>query len=122
MRIGELRDQVRFERRVDAANVGGVVRASSWSPIFAAVRAKVFPLRGGEGVQAARLDGRDVYEVTVRGTSATRAVTRDDRAVIIVHTPEGPQETTLAIRSIANPDRRGEWLQFLCDTASADGD
>lgn len=117
---GRLRSKVRFERRGAASNVGGVVRAASWTPLFDPVRAEVRPVRGGEAVQAARLSGVEVFEVTVRGSAAAAAVDQGDRIVEIL--TAGGVDTvvrSLAIKARANPDRRGAWLTFLCEQDSA---
>jgi head-tail adaptor len=115
---GELRDRVRFEVRDRAsANVGGVVRGKSWTPIPGEQRAKVKPLRGGEAVQAARLAGRDMVEIWLRGCDAVRAVTSDMRVV----DARNAARTWNITAPPQNPDGRGQWYVITAEQGGSDG-
>jgi SPP1 family predicted phage head-tail adaptor len=112
MQAGELRHRLRFEARVtqDTDQYGGAV--TDWAEQFtvaAAVKAKF----GGEAVTAARLDGRQPLIVTVRQSSDTRQITTDWRATDIY------SGDVLNIRSIADPDDRGQWLEMLTEKGVA---
>lgn len=69
---------------------------------------------GGEAVLAARLQGQQVATITVRRSSATRAVTTDWR---IKDMRDG---TIWEIKSgPVDPDDSRQWLDFLCQSGVA---
>lgn len=75
-----LYQRVAFDRPVKGGNGYGGTRVG-WSPDDEAikVRAHFRFLRGGEQVQAARLEGRQPVVVTVRNSEETRAIRGDWR-------------------------------------------
>lgn len=110
-RARQLRDRVAFEARdrvVD--NLGN--EEGEFSERFtcaAEIRAKF----GGEAVTAARLGGEQPAVVTIRMTEATSEINpawraRDIRTGVIYN-----------IRSIADPDGAGCWLELLCQSGVA---
>lgn len=83
------------------------------------ISAGMRPRTGGEGVDAARLGGRQPFVVTVRNTSQTRQITtawrlvdaRQARRVLAVTSPP------------ADPDGKNHWLEFLVEEGPhQDGD
>ena len=80
---GDLRDRVAFEARVEEnpdspLDYGNT--ESVWAEQFEQ-RAAYMHLRGGDAVQAARLEGRHIQVIRVRSDSATRIITTDWRAI-----------------------------------------
>lgn len=80
---GDLRERVAFEARVtenpdSPIDYGNT--ESTWAEQFER-RAQYIHLRGGEAVQAARLEGRHIQVIRIRSDSATRIITTDWRAV-----------------------------------------
>lgn len=71
------------------------------------------PKLGGEGVIASRLTGTNLVNITVRNSSAVRAVTtawraKDERSGVIYN-----------IRSIIDPDGKNAWIEMLCEQGVA---
>ena len=117
MQTGRLRARVWFERReATGTNVGGVIIAGGWTVCAGPVWARMRPVRGGEQVLAARLQGREIFEVTVRGSNDVRQVTTDDRLVDARDTSR-----TYNIHYISNPDERRRGYVFLCELGGVDG-
>lgn len=79
-RAGELFYSVAFEKQGEASDDGRGGVLSAWVEQFRC-RAGFIHLRGGEAVQAARLEGNHVQIVRVRSSAASRAVTTDWRVV-----------------------------------------
>lgn len=104
---GDLRQSVRFERRIDVSDgIGGVT--SSWTPL-ATVPAKVAPMKGGESVRAARLAGVSNVEITVRSDTTSRSVTPADRAV------DARSGQTYNIKWTGNLDERGRFITIIVE-------
>lgn len=111
LRAGELRDRVAFEMRVPEPDGYG----STLGPFVEqlVVAARITARFGGEQVMAARLAGRQPVTITVRQSADTRRIDETWRA------RNARTETMYAIRSIADPDGRREWLDILCETGTA---
>ncbi len=79
---GELRHALRFERRINGGNVGGVVKYD-WEALDGLddIRAKVTPRLGGDEVIAGRVAGKVQYNVEIRSSQATRCLKNTDRAI-----------------------------------------
>lgn len=78
MDAGDLYQKVAFDEPVTQSDgQGGTI--NGWSERFQR-RAHYLWLRGGETVQAARLEGRQPLVITVRSDSGTRQITTDWRA------------------------------------------
>jgi head-tail adaptor len=73
MSASELRDKVAFDKRTTTDDGYGNVDGA-WQEQFLEP-ARIRPLRGGEGVQAARLSGTQPVIITVRSSARTRQVT-----------------------------------------------
>lgn len=73
----ELRDRYRFDQRGEDANGD---RLGAFEPGFT-VWTRTTWLRGGEGVLAQRLEGKQPVILTVRATAQTREITNGFRAV-----------------------------------------
>ncbi len=79
MAAGKLRELLAFEQLGRSDDGYGNLEADGWEEVFRAA-ADVLPLRGGETVIAARLQGTQPVLITVRSCASTRAVTPDWRA------------------------------------------
>lgn len=113
MGAGELRERVAFDRRA-AADDGYGNQVSSWEEQFV-VWARVQPLKGGEGVQAARLAGTQPVIIRVRQSSNTIQITSDWRA------RDARKGTLFNITSMANMDEKGAYLDVLATSGGAVG-
>jgi len=114
MAAARLRHSVRFERRAtDPDEFGNDM--GDWQPRISPIWAEVKPLRGGEEVLSAKLQGRAIYELLVRSSSETRTINVGDRA-INARTGEA-----FNIRSVENRDMRNKFLTLTCETGTATG-
>lgn len=106
---GALRERVRFQRRLMADDgLGGMVPAGEFETRFT-VWAKYTALRGGESVQASRLEGRQPMIVTVRQSSQTREATEGWRLV----DDRDPTRVFAIVGPATDPDGKRAWLDFL---------
>ncbi|WP_336801474.1 phage head closure protein [Kaistia sp. MMO-174] len=114
MSAGELRERVAFDRR-DAVDDGyGNTVAGDWREQFV-VWARIQPLKGGEGVQAARLAGSQPVVIRVRLSSSTREIRVDWRARDVRN------GMPFNITSMANMDEKGAYLDVLATSGVAIG-
>lgn len=113
MQAGELRERIGFYRRVDIDDGAGNIQSGFAEAPFFQAQANVRPKLGGESVQAGRLAGSNLVNITVRYSSNAALVTtdwraRDERSGVIYN-----------IRSIIDPDKRKRWLEMLCEEGVA---
>lgn len=111
---GDLHERVAFDAPTGPVDgYGGVETGWGIDADAVKVRAHYRYLRGGETVQAARLQGTQVVVVTVRNAAATRAVTADWRL---------RDQTTGQVFNIRSPAAVSEdraFLEFTCETGVA---
>lgn len=118
MQAGELRARVGFYRPVIVSDdgAGNTISGFAPAPVFQTA-ANIRPRLGGEAMLAGRLSGRNVVNITVRASSATRMVdetwkVRDERLAIDYN-----------VRSIVDPHegdaQHGLWLEMLCEKGVA---
>lgn len=107
---GSLFYAVAFDKR-GAASDGAGGTTAAFEEQFTTMAALTH-LRGGEGVQAARLEGRHVQIVRVRATARTRAVTTDWR---VRDTRTGD---AFNIRDV-EPSLDRQWIDFMCEKGVA---
>lgn len=100
---GELRHNLRFERKTPGSNIGGV-KTTGWEVLVDTRRAKVAPTRGGADVVAGRLAGKVVYDIWISNDGATRELTVADRAV------DNRTGEIYALGSPIDPNQRRQWL------------
>lgn len=112
---GDLRDLVRFERRVPAADGYGNDQ-DGWATLVERCAAHLEPTRGGEQVIADRLQGQASFDLWVRSDAVTRQLTPDDRAVDL----RDPSRV-FAIAFVQDMDRKGRWLLLQLTLGGADG-
>ena len=111
---GSLYERVGFEERLSQnpdspADYGNTEDA--WTERFER-RAEFIHLRGGEDVQAARLEGRHVQVIRVRADSETRTITTDWRAV------DQRTGAVFNVRDASQSDDR-QWIDLLCEKGVA---
>lgn len=117
MSASELRERVAFELRLAPSrdDYGNTV-TGEWREQFA-VAARIKPNLGigSESIQAARLGGSQPVIIRVRQSRDTARVTPDWRV------RDARKGTLYNIRSIANLDERGAYLDLLCVSGEATG-
>ncbi len=111
---GRMREKLHLQKRgEDWEDQYGNPQSGDWQTIFTAP-AELVPMRGGEGVQAARLTGTQPYIVRIRSCAASREITTDWRAVDARNA-----KRVLNIRTVTNPDQKNGWLELLVDEGVA---
>ena len=105
-RAGGLRQKLHFQRRMPREDEYGNT-VEDFETVFTDA-AEFIPLRGGEGVQAARLTGVSPYIVRVRSSSRTREVTA---AWQIVDARFGKVFAITAPPT--DPDQKNAWLDIM---------
>ena len=107
---GDLKANLRFERRSGTKSAGGVINPT-WGSLIAKIRAKVAPTLGGEAVIAGRQAGKAQYDIWVRSCIATRGLTNGDRAI---------NTRTNEIYNLGQPiDPTGDRMWLLIQATSA---
>jgi SPP1 family predicted phage head-tail adaptor len=114
MSAGELRGRIAFDRRAVVDDSYGNTVAGDWQEQFV-VWARIQPLKGGEGVQAARLAGSQPVVIRVRLSSSTRQIGADWRA------RDARKGTLFNITSMANMDEKNAYLDVLATSGVAVG-
>lgn len=107
MKAGDLYESVAFDAPTSAPDGYGGTE-SGWSESLAC-RAHFRWLRGGEGVMAGRLEGRQPVVVTIRSSTLARAVTtgyrmRDVRTGAVYN-----------VRSATPMQDSRQWIEVLCE-------
>lgn len=120
---GQLRDQVRIDRRDEATTDSwGNPSPATWQTLVAPQPARIMPVRGNEQVLADRLTGVVVYEITLRWTAANAAISAGDRMVVTRENGNIPVGTALDIlHEPVNPDSRKRWLTMQVRRGAAVG-
>ena len=109
-RHGALRYRLHFQRRGDLDDGwGNVTPGAGEFETVHTIAAAMRPLRGSESVQAARLEGRQPFVVTVRWASWLINVTTSWRLV------DARNETRVLniLSPLADPDGKRQWLEFI---------
>lgn len=110
---GRLRQEYHFEKREVIENDGAGNELSDWVRQFTQ-RARRRFLRGGEGVQAARLEGRQPMIIKVRKNPRTATVTTAWR---LIDTKSDVSYNIRAISEAENP----QYFDVLAESGSANG-
>ena len=110
-RARQLRERVAFEKRAVVSDGLGNERSEFARQLTCA--ASIAAKFGGEAVTAARLSGQQPVVITVRQAKATLRITTDWRARDL------RTDVIYNIRSIADPDCDGAWLELLCQSGVA---
>lgn len=114
MSAGELREELRFERRATTPDDGYGNVEGHWEELYCC-RARVRPDRGGEEVLARRLSGVTSYRIRIRSCRDARMIGTDCRAV---DTRSG---AVFNLTSIINADERDRYLDITATQGVAHG-
>lgn len=111
---GDFKDRMTFSVRSEGGSGGDEYGndEGGWVDQFSEY-AKLLPLRGGEAVMSARLEGKQPYVVTVRSNERTRQITTDWR---IVNANDATQ--VLNVRSVT-PSPAGDLIDLICEQGVA---
>jgi SPP1 family predicted phage head-tail adaptor len=114
---GQLRSQIVFSERVSSLDLYGN-EVADWIERFS-TRAQFLPMKGGEDVLAARLEGRQPVVIRIRQSPEARAVTPDWKVQNVDNGVE------FNIRGIIDPEegtsQHGRWLDILAESGVATG-
>lgn len=111
MSAGEFRDLLRFEKR-DEVDDGAGNHEGPWRARFTQCAAMT-PLRGGETVIAARLEGRQPAVFKVYCNAETRQITSDWRMVDV------RSGAVYAVQSVVDMERTGRFLTIMAEAGVA---
>ena len=122
MLAGRLRERVRFDRRVIVADDGYGNEVAGWATFVGPVAAEISPMRSREQALAAKLEERNVVEITVRWqpvlaglTDGVAALGNADRAV------DARTGKVYDIHVVDNKDLRKRYLTVLAESGGAIG-
>lgn len=112
---GDLRESILCQKRVPATDEfsNPVPDGGAWTTQFCE-RAGLRPRIGGETALAGRLQGIQPYIVTIRQSSRSRQITPGWRLVDARNSSR-----IFNVRSIVDPDGRGQWLELLVEEGAA---
>lgn len=110
---GDLKFRVGFYKRTTQDDGMGNTEAGFSPTKEFEVAAAIEPKLGGEGVLSARLESRNIVNITVRRSITTMQITpdwcaKDERSGDIYN-----------IRSIIDPDGKNAFLEMLCEKGVA---
>ncbi|MEQ1901861.1 MAG: head-tail adaptor protein [Devosia sp.] len=106
---GDLRERVQLMRRALVSDgVGGTVPGGEFE-LVNTVWANIRPLKGGESVLEARLQGRQPHIVTVRSSSLSREI---DESWQMVDARNGERKFAI-VAPPTDPDGKRAWLEIL---------
>lgn len=111
MEIGDFRDRVTFAQVEEVSDDYGNTQGNFVDQF--SVAADISYVRGGEGVIASRLEGRQPVIITVRSSSQTALVKTDWRV-----TDERDMSRIFNVRSV-QPSSKGDFTEFLCEVGVA---
>lgn len=115
VKTGDLKYRFRFDQPTTTDDPAGG-KINGWEE-YCTRRAAMLPQRGGEGVQAQRLQGVQPAILIVRYDSKTSAITPDMRAVLL---KDGEDDRTFAIKTAM--DMEGERQFITMQAVSGDAD
>lgn len=118
MTAGQLRESVTFQRQPAGAGDGRGNARGGFANITNAVAlpAEIKPVRQGEVTLAAGVEGRVLYEVTLRHTSVTADLRVGDRMI------DARTSAVFNVKSPStNPDMRNRYVKVLVEKGGANG-
>ncbi len=118
MPAGALRESVTFQRLGAGAGDGAGNFATAFAniPGLVAVAAQLRPVKQAEVVLAEGVQGRVLFEVTLRWTDAAAGINAGDRMV------DARTGATFNVKSPAmNPDQHRKYIRVLAEQGGADG-
>lgn len=114
MSAGALRERLRFERRIAGGDDGYGNTQMNWAPVTT-MAARINPASGDERVLASKLQGVQLFEITVRWCKASQGIKPSDRAV------DTRTNEIYNIRSAANDDEHRREIVMLASQGDAHG-
>lgn len=119
MRAGALRERVTFQRRADGADGFANATTGPWTdvPDCVSVAAEVKPMKQAEVVLSEGVQGRVLYQVSMRQTAALAGIRVGDRMI-------DARDVTRTFNVKAppmNPDMHARGLQILVEAGGVDG-
>lgn len=111
---GSLNCMVTFQRREQIDTPDGGTRGQFVDQFT--VPARLAPRYGSnvESVMAARMQAQQPYNLTVRGSTATRQITASWRAYDARAGLTGTEPNrTFGIKTVVNPDERNQYIEML---------
>ncbi|MCX5478454.1 head-tail adaptor protein [Kaistia geumhonensis] len=114
MGAGDLRERLSFQKRAAIDDGFGNPVSGPFVEQFV-VWGRIQYLKGGEGVQAARLAGTQPVILHVRASRQTRTISPDWRAV------DARRGTIFNITAAANMDERNVMIEILASSGEASG-
>jgi hypothetical protein len=118
MPAGQLRESVTFQRLGSGAGSTLRNQLTDFANIadLISLPAQIKPLRQGEVVLAEGVQGRVLFEVTLRHTAATAGIRVGDRMV------DARSGATFNVKSPpTNPDMRTKYTKVMVEQGGADG-
>lgn len=112
---GRLNRSITVERRGAADDGYGNTVSDTWTAVISAEPAEIRPARGGEAVEASKIEARGLVDVLVRQSSRTLQILTSDR----IKDARGSEVWN--VRYIENRDMRGKFLTLVCESGVADG-
>lgn len=115
---GALRESVTFQRRAAGDDGRGNVTTGAWTDLAGAIAqaAQIKPVRQGEVALAEGVQGRVLFEVTVRNTAALVGIRVGDRML------NARSGASFNVKSPpTNPDMHNRYLKILVEAGGADG-
>jgi hypothetical protein len=112
---GELKERVRIERRSAPIDDGYGNVQGGWETFVPSRRVRLLPTRGGEAVQADRLQGISAWVLDVPADSLVRLVTDDMRVV-----DDRDASRIWAVRSVLDLEGRDRWRTLTLEMGGAD--
>src|SRR5262245_6333101 len=109
----DFRERVRFERRRQNGDDGYGNVQYEWQTVAGPMAARIRQTGGAENVQAVRLQGTGIFEITVRSSKAVREINAADRCV------NHRSGTAYNIRFMVNEDERNQFVTLTCESGVA---
>ncbi len=122
-RPGQMKSRVRFDKRGTATNDGYGNIISEFAEQFTR-SAEIKPLKGGETVMAARLEGKQPALIIVRRDSLTLTINTNWRCAEIVDGTSSPPTLGPWFNIRGDPqdmEQDKRFLTMVCDSGGADG-
>lgn len=112
---GDLRESVRFERRVIGADDGYGNVSRAWALFAGPFAAGIEPQSGSEEVLSDRSTGVQPVAITIRWCASAAQIQPQDRAV------DQRSGRMFNVIAVANEDERRRYLNIVASAGAADG-
>lgn len=112
-KAGDLREVINVQTRGEVVDQFGNPQMG-WKTVVSNLPAQIAVQKGGEAVQAARVVGLGLYDITVRYSDVVASLTATDR---IVNARTGK---TYGIKWVGDLEGRRRFLTITCQTGAAE--